>query len=86
MEEGAIAAAVQFTSTHVSRHHHCEHLQTTLPLPLQVLDIASMTLFLMAMDCQYFAVPENMVGHNQEFPDECEFGHMSHNVAEVSRE
>ncbi len=28
----------------------------------------SMTLFLMALDCQYFAVPADVKGYNQEFP------------------
>jgi hypothetical protein len=28
-----------------------------------------MTLFLMALDCQYFAVPAAVKGYNQEFPD-----------------
>jgi hypothetical protein len=34
----------------------------------QVLDIASLTLFLMTMDCQYFSVPAEQRGINQEFP------------------
>ncbi len=36
----------------------------------QVLDIASLTLFLMVMDCQYFPGPTQ--GYNQEFTDVCE--------------
>jgi hypothetical protein len=28
----------------------------------------SLTLFLMALDCQYFSVPSGSVGYNQEFP------------------
>jgi hypothetical protein len=36
-----------------------------------MLDIASMSLFLMALDCQYFGVPEAIRGFNQEFPAEC---------------
>ncbi|KAL6757143.1 hypothetical protein V8C86DRAFT_1716601 [Haematococcus lacustris] len=35
----------------------------------QVLDIASVTLFLIALDCQYFAVPDSQLHYNQEFPD-----------------
>ncbi|KAL6754986.1 hypothetical protein V8C86DRAFT_270236 [Haematococcus lacustris] len=35
----------------------------------QVLDIASLTLFLIALDCQYFAVPASALYHNQQFPD-----------------
>ncbi|KAJ9529670.1 hypothetical protein QJQ45_014402 [Haematococcus lacustris] len=35
----------------------------------QVLDIASLTLFLIALDCQYFAVPDSALHHNQQFPD-----------------
>ncbi len=60
----------------------------------QILDIASLTLFLITLvgaacarplqpqlkacpvpplqDCQYFAVPDDVKGHNQEFPDVCE--------------
>jgi hypothetical protein len=39
------------------------------PIPFQVLDIASMTLFLMTMDCGYFSVPSEHIGVNQEFTD-----------------
>jgi hypothetical protein len=31
-----------------------------------------MTLFLMALDCQYFAGPSEVRRYNQEFPDVCE--------------
>ena len=40
----------------------------------QVLDIASLTLFLMTMDCQYFDVAEEVQYMNQEFPDVRECG------------
>ncbi|KAJ9529821.1 hypothetical protein QJQ45_022220 [Haematococcus lacustris] len=33
----------------------------------QVLDIASLSLFLIALDCQYFATPVELLGMNQEF-------------------
>ncbi len=36
-----------------------------LHLPPQMLDIASMTLFLMMLDCRYFAVPDSLLGYNQ---------------------
>ncbi len=39
-----------------------------MPPPQQIFDIMSMTLFLMALDCQYFAVPAAVKGYNQEFP------------------
>jgi hypothetical protein len=35
----------------------------------QVLDIAVMMLFLISLDCQYFSVPKDERGINQEFPD-----------------
>mmetsp|Transcript_29309 Transcript_29309/g.64857 ORF Transcript_29309/g.64857 Transcript_29309/m.64857 type:complete len:2212 (+) Transcript_29309:218-6853(+) len=35
----------------------------------QVLEIASMTLFLMTLDCNYFDVPDEVRFFNQEFPD-----------------
>ena len=38
----------------------------------QVLDIASMTLFLMTLDCSYFGEGD-MTYHNQEFPGTCEW-------------
>jgi ABC-type spermidine/putrescine transport system permease subunit II len=38
----------------------------------QMLDIMSVSLFLMALDCQTFARPLYAVGYNQEFPDICE--------------
>jgi hypothetical protein len=37
----------------------------------QVLDVASLTLFLMTMDCQYFSVEKSVQGHNQQFSDVC---------------
>ena len=39
-----------------------------------MLDIASMTLFLIALDCQYFGLPSAVIGYNQEFPDQCKCG------------
>ncbi|GFH27265.1 uncharacterized protein HaLaN_25561, partial [Haematococcus lacustris] len=42
-----------------------------------LLDIASVTLFLIALDCQYFAVPDSQLHYNQEFPDVCE-SYISH--------
>ena len=33
----------------------------------QILDVASMTLFLMTMDCGYFGVPPSQIGINQQF-------------------
>jgi hypothetical protein len=38
----------------------------------QMLDIMSLTLFLMALDCQYFSRPAEHLFYNQEFPDVCE--------------
>ncbi len=38
----------------------------------QMLDVASMTMFLMALDCSYFGVPDAQLGYNQEFPTYCE--------------
>jgi hypothetical protein len=38
----------------------------------QMLDIMSLTLFLMALDCQYFSRPAEQLFYNQEFPDVCE--------------
>ncbi|PNH12261.1 Tiny macrocysts protein B [Tetrabaena socialis] len=35
----------------------------------QVLDIASLTLLLVTLDCNYFDVPDSIRFHNQEFPD-----------------
>ncbi|KAG2425298.1 hypothetical protein HXX76_013879 [Chlamydomonas incerta] len=35
----------------------------------QVLDIATLTLLLVALDCNYFNVPSDIQFHNQEFPD-----------------
>ena len=40
--------------------------------PSKVLDIASMTLFLMTLDCNYFGQGAATY-HNQEFPDTCEW-------------
>jgi hypothetical protein len=37
----------------------------------QVLDIASLTMFLITMDCQYFGVDPAIKGFNQEFPAVC---------------
>ncbi|GAX73363.1 hypothetical protein CEUSTIGMA_g816.t1 [Chlamydomonas eustigma] len=34
----------------------------------QMLDIVSMTFFLMTLDCQYFGVDPVVIGYNQEFP------------------
>ncbi|GAX73356.1 hypothetical protein CEUSTIGMA_g809.t1 [Chlamydomonas eustigma] len=34
----------------------------------QMLDIVSMTFFLMTLDCRYFGVPSEYIGYNQEFP------------------
>ncbi|GAX73364.1 hypothetical protein CEUSTIGMA_g817.t1 [Chlamydomonas eustigma] len=36
----------------------------------QMLDILSMTFFLMTLDCQYFGVDPAVIGYNQEFPSE----------------
>ncbi|GAX78754.1 hypothetical protein CEUSTIGMA_g6191.t1 [Chlamydomonas eustigma] len=46
----------------------------------QMLDIASMTLFLMTLDCQYFGVDPSVLGYNQEFPQQyCwEFPYLIH--------
>jgi hypothetical protein len=39
---------------------------------LQMLDIASMTLFFMTIDCQYFGIDDpSYLGYNQEFPEQC---------------
>ncbi|KAG2445087.1 hypothetical protein HYH02_008954 [Chlamydomonas schloesseri] len=35
----------------------------------QVLDVATLTLLLAALDCQYFSVPKEVQFHNQLFPD-----------------
>ncbi|KAG2488179.1 hypothetical protein HYH03_013320 [Edaphochlamys debaryana] len=35
----------------------------------QVLDIATLTLLLVTLDCNYFNVPQSLRFHNQEFPD-----------------
>ncbi|PNH12265.1 Tiny macrocysts protein B [Tetrabaena socialis] len=35
----------------------------------QVLDIATLTLLLVTLDCNYFDVPDSIRFHNQEFPD-----------------
>lgn len=43
----------------------------------QVLDIASITLFLMTMDCQYFDVPEDHKYMNQQFPTVCEYDELA---------
>jgi hypothetical protein len=40
---------------------------------LQILDIMTLTLFLMALDCQYFSRPADQLFYNQEFPDVCEW-------------
>jgi hypothetical protein len=37
----------------------------------QILDVASLTLFLMTMDCGYIGTGENL-GYHQEFPSVCE--------------
>jgi hypothetical protein len=48
-------------------------MRNMCPAPLsQVLDIMSLTLFLMALDCQYFSRPADQLFYNQEFPDVCE--------------
>jgi hypothetical protein len=39
---------------------------------LQILDIMTLTLFLMALDCQYFSRAPEQIFYNQEFPDVCE--------------
>ncbi len=39
----------------------------------QVLAVASLTLFLMTMDCQYFSVEKSVQGYNQQFPDVCKY-------------
>ncbi|KAG2430820.1 hypothetical protein HXX76_009796 [Chlamydomonas incerta] len=36
----------------------------------QVLDVATLTLLLAALDCQYFSVPKDVQFHNQNFPSE----------------
>ncbi|GAX73347.1 hypothetical protein CEUSTIGMA_g800.t1 [Chlamydomonas eustigma] len=37
---------------------------------VNMLDIVSMTFFLMTLDCQYFGVDPVVIGYNQEFPDQ----------------
>jgi hypothetical protein len=39
----------------------------------QVFDIMTLTLFLMALDCEYFSRPPEVIGYNSEFPDVCEW-------------
>jgi hypothetical protein len=46
----------------------------------QMLDIMSLTLFLMALDCQYFSRPDGVKFYNQEFPDVCECGMAWHSL------
>lgn len=38
----------------------------------QLLDVASMTFFLITLDCQYYDAPAEVLYHNQEFPEQCE--------------
>lgn len=40
----------------------------------QMLDLASMTFFLIALDCQYFDVDPAVMYYNQEFPEQCGSG------------
>jgi hypothetical protein len=49
-------------------HDNCDACPPSDPAH-QVLDIASVTLFLMTMDCGYFGLPDDHMGVNQEFPD-----------------
>jgi hypothetical protein len=39
----------------------------------QILDIMTLTLFLMALDCQYFSRAPEQTFYNQEFPGVCEW-------------
>jgi hypothetical protein len=38
----------------------------------QILDIASFSLFLMVLDCPTWSRPDDMIGHNQQFPEQRE--------------
>ena len=37
-----------------------------------MLDVASMSFFLITLDCQYFDVNPSVMFYNQEFPSQCE--------------
>jgi hypothetical protein len=36
----------------------------------QVLDVASFSLFLMVLDCPTWARPDDVIGYNQQFPEQ----------------